>query len=127
MIRKSLVVILGLIIAAAWIATSYAQESEGHILRIVTYKAKPGKQDQLLKSSGEDVAKMYFGRPGLKWYKIYYDPSSGEIGTVTIWDRQADIDAFMKSDERKAAVKKYKPMISGDISTKVYQIYEQKK
>jgi quinol monooxygenase YgiN len=127
MIRKSLVVIQGLIIAAAWIATSYAQQFEGPILRIVTYKAKPGIQDQLLKSSAEDVAKMYFGRPGLKWYKIYYDPSSGEIGTVTIWESQADIDTFMKSDERKAAVKKYKPMIQGDISTKIYRVYEPKK
>lgn len=127
MIRKLLVVILCLIIAAAGIATSYAQQSAGPILRIVTYKATPGKQEQLLKSSAEDVAKMYFGRPGLKWYKIYYDPSSGEIGTVTIWESQADIDKFMKSDERNAAVKKYKPMILGDISTKVYQVYEPKK
>jgi heme-degrading monooxygenase HmoA len=57
----------------------------------------------------------------------YYDPSSGEMGTVTIWDNQADIDALMKSDERKAAVEKSKSLIEGDITTKVYQVYEPKK
>ena len=127
MIRKSFVVILGLIIAVAWIGTNYAQESSGPILRIFTYKAVPGKQEELLKGAGEDIPKLYAGKKGLQWYKIYYDPSSGEIGTVTIWDSQADVDAFMKSDARKVLVEKYKSMIQGDISAKVYQVYEPNK
>jgi quinol monooxygenase YgiN len=127
MIKKSLAVILALLITVAWIGTSYAEQSAGSILRILTYKAVPGKQEQLLKATGEDVLKLYAGRKGLQWYKIYYDPSSGEMGTVTIWDNQADIDALMKSDERKAAVEKSKSLIEGDITTKVYQVYEPKK
>lgn len=127
MIKKLLAVILALVITVAWIGTSYAQQSAGPILRILTYKAVPGKQEQLLKATGEDVLKLYAGRKGLQWYKIYYDPSSGEMGTVTIWDNQADIDALMKSDERKAAVEKSKSLIQGEISTKVYQVYEPKK
>ena len=127
MIRKTLAVIQGLIIALAWIGTSYTQESAGPILRIVTYKAAPGKQEQLLKGAGEDIPKMYAGRKGLQWYRIYYDPTSGEMGTVTIWDSQDYVDAFTKSDARKATVEKYKSMIQGDISTKVYQVYEAKR
>ncbi len=127
MIKKSLAVILALVIPVAWIGISYAQQSAGPILRIVTYKAAPGKQEQLLKGADEDIPKMYAGKKGLQWYKIYYDPSSGEMGTVTIWDSQADVDAFMNSDARKATVEKYKSLIQGDISTKVYQVYEPKK
>jgi heme-degrading monooxygenase HmoA len=127
MFRKSLLVILGLVITVVWIGTSYAQESAGPILRILTYKAAPGKQEELLKATGEDVLKLYAGRKGLQWYRIYYDPSSGEMGTVTIWDSQTDIDAFVKSDARKATVEKRRSLIQGDISTKVYQVYEPKK
>jgi quinol monooxygenase YgiN len=127
MIRKSLVVILGLIIGVAWIGTSYSQESSGPVLRILSYKALPGKQEELLKASGEDIPKLYAGRKGLQWYRIYYDPSSGEMGTVTVWDSHADVDAFMESDAREAVVEKYKPMIQGDISSRVYQVYEPKK
>ncbi len=127
MIKKSLAVILALVITVAWIGTNYAQQSTGPILRILAYKAVPGKQEQLLKATGEDVINLYTGRKGLQWYRIYYDPSSGEMGTVTIWDSQADIDAFMKSDARKATVENYRSLIQGDISTKVYQVYELKK
>ena len=127
MIRKSLVVILGLVITVSWIETNHAQQSAGPILRILTFKAAPGKQEELLKGSGQDIPKLYAGKKGLQWYRIYYDRSSGEMGTVTIWDSQADVDAFMKSYDRKAMVEKYKALIQGDISTKVYQVYEQKK
>ena len=127
MIKKLLAVILALLISLVWIEMSYAEQSAGPILRILSYKAAPDKQEQLLKATSEDVLKLYAGRKGLQWYRIYYDPSSSEMGTVTIWDNQADIDAFMKSDERKAAVEKSKSLIQGDISTKVYQVYEPKK
>ncbi len=127
MIKKSLAVIAALLITVALMGTSYAQQSEGPILRIVTFKAAPGKQEQLLKATGEDVPKLYAGRKGLKWYRIYYDPSSGEMGTVSIWDSQAYVDAFMNSDVRKATVERYRSLIQGDISTKVYQVYKTKK
>ncbi len=127
MIKKLLAVILALVPTVVWLEMSYAEQSAGPVLRILTYKAAPGKQEQLLKATGEDVLKLYAGRKGLQWYRIYYDPSSSEIGTVTIWDNQVDIDDFMKSDERKAAVEKSKSLIEGDITTKVYQLYEPKK
>ena len=127
MIRKSLAVILALVITVTWIGMNYAQESAGPILRIVTYKAAPGNQEELMKFTGEEIPKLYAEAKGLQWYKIYYDPSTSEFGTITIWDSQADVDAYTKSEARKAAVEKMKSLIQGDISTKVYQVYEPKK
>ena len=125
--KKSLAFIPALVIALTWIGMSYAQESAGPVLRILTYQAAAGKQEELMKFTGEEVPKLYAGAKGLQWYKIYYDPSAREFGTITIWDSQADMDAFTESDARGAAVEKMKPLIEGDPSAKVYQVYEPKK
>lgn len=68
-------------------------------------------------------AKIYDGAKGLVWVKFYFDPSTAERGSVSLWKSRADMDAFLNSDAYKALFPgKVKPHIKGEITVKVYPV-----
>ena len=101
--------------------------SAAPVLRIVSFTAAgPDQQQQALKLTDE-VNKIYLTAKGCQWVKFWSDAASGESGSVSLWDSQADAEAFMKSDAYKPIPEKLKPLIKGEMSRKIYQVYEPKK
>ena len=97
------------------------------VIRISTYKALPGKFEEVSKVTDEEITGVYAGMRGLKWVRFYYDPATGERGSVTLWADRSDLDAYMKSDERKGILVKLRPLIEGDVTSRIYVVYESKK
>jgi quinol monooxygenase YgiN len=64
---------------------------------------------------------------GIQWFKVDADSATGEIVAVTLWDRQADIDAFLTSNARQAVVEKTSALTKGEPSAEHYQVSEAKK
>ena len=97
------------------------------VLRIVSFTtAGPDQQQQALKLADE-TNKIYLAAKGCQWVKFWYDASSGESGSVSLWDSQADVEAFLKSDAYKPVPEKLKPLMKGEMSSKIYKVYEPKK
>ncbi|HMA18578.1 MAG TPA: hypothetical protein VKS03_09080, partial [Thermoanaerobaculia bacterium] len=65
----------------------------------------------------------YAGMKGLRWVKFYSDPKSGERGSVTVWADRAALDAYMTSEARKSLLAKLRPLIEGDVSSRIYVVY----
>ena len=97
------------------------------VIRISTYKALPGKFEEVSKVTDEEITGVYAGMRGLKWVRFYYDPTNGDRGSVTLWADRADLDAYMKSEERKGILAKLRPLIEGDVTSRIYVVYESKK
>ena len=97
------------------------------VIRISTYKALPGKFEEVSKVTDEEITGVYAGMRGLKWVRFYYDPATGDRGSVTLWADRSDLDAYMKSDERKGILAKLRPLIEGDVTSRIYVVYESKK
>jgi len=97
------------------------------VIRISSYKALPGKYGEVSKVTDEEITGVYAGMKGLKWVKFYYDPSTGERGSVTLWADRADLDAYMKSDARKGILARLRPLIEGDVTSRIYVVYESKR
>jgi quinol monooxygenase YgiN len=104
-------------------AIALAQE----VIRISSYRARFGRNAEISKVTDAEITGVYAGMKGLKWLKFYYDPVSGDRGSVTVWADRAALDAYMKSDERKSILEKLRPLIEGDVSSKIYVVYERKK
>jgi heme-degrading monooxygenase HmoA len=49
------------------------------------------------------------------------------MGSVSLWDSRADLDAFLKSDVYKGVPDKLKPFMKGTLSSAVFDVYEPKK
>jgi quinol monooxygenase YgiN len=96
------------------------------VLRVFTTTVSPDKRDQLPKIV-EDMTKLLAATKGISWFKVGSDPATGEIGAVTLWDSQAEMEAFVKSDARKAVNEKNRPLMQGEPSAKNYQVSEAKK
>lgn len=97
----------------------YAQE----VIRISSYMPRFGKNAEVSKVTDQEITGMYAGMKGLKWVKFYSDPKSGERGSVTVWADRAALDAYMTSEERKSLLAKLKPLIEGDVSSRIYVVY----
>jgi heme-degrading monooxygenase HmoA len=97
------------------------------VLRIVTFTAANSAKQQEALNLADEVNKVYSAAKGFQWVKFYYDASTRQTGSVSLWDSPADVDAFLKSDAYKGIPDKLKPLIKGKMSSKVYKVYEPKK
>ena len=104
-----------------------ASASAQHVIVLTHYQEIPGKEAQLSQVIDNDVSKKLAGVKGLQWIKFFYNPSTGERGAVSLWESQADWEAYLKSDVRKELLEKVQPLIQGEVSGKVYPVYEPKK
>jgi quinol monooxygenase YgiN len=96
------------------------------VLRVFTTTVLPDKRDQLPKIVA-DITQLLATTKNLQWFKVGSDPATGEIVAVTLWNSQAEIDAFLKSDARKALNEKNRPLMQGEPTVKSYQVSETKK
>ena len=127
MAKTLFAMILALTISVAWIGVSAAQQpATGQVLRVTTSTVLPDKQDQLAKTVDE-ITQLLAATKGVHWFKVGSDPATGEMVIVALWSSQAEIDAFLKSDARKAFVEKTRPLMQGEPSAKNYQVSEAKK
>jgi quinol monooxygenase YgiN len=94
------------------------------VIRISSYRAKFGKNAEVSKVTDEEITGVYAGMKGLKWVKFYYDPVSGERGSVTVWADRADLDAYMKSDARQGILAKLRPLIEEDVTSRIYVVHQ---
>ena len=104
-----------------------ASASAQHVITLTHYQEIPGKEAQLSQVIDHEVSKKLAGVKGLQWIKFFYNPSTGERGAVSLWESQADWEAYLKSDVRKELLEKVQPLIQGEVSGKVYPVYEPKK
>jgi quinol monooxygenase YgiN len=97
------------------------------VVRIATFTvAGPDQQEQVLKVA-DGASKDYGKAKGCQWVKFWYNPSTGENGSVSLWDNQSDLEAFLKSDAYKAILEKVKPLSKGDFASKVHAVHEPRK
>jgi quinol monooxygenase YgiN len=127
MTQKLCALLLTLIITAAWLGKSVAQQPQtSHVLRVYTTSVLPEKRDQL-PTVVHEMTQLLAATKAIQWFTVGSDPATGEIVAVTLWKSQADIDAFLTSEARKAAVEKTKALTKGDPTAKYYQVMETKK
>jgi quinol monooxygenase YgiN len=118
---------LALIITVTWIGLSAAQQpATGQVLRVFTTTVLPDKRDQMSKIVA-DITQLLTTTKSVQWFKVGSDPATGEIAAVTLWNSQAEVDAFLKSDARKALNEKNRPLMQGEPTAKSYQVSEAKK
>ena len=127
MVQKIFVLLFALIITATSIGMSAAQQpTTGQVLRVFTTTVLPDKRDQQPKIVA-DITQLLSATKGLQWFKVGTDVATGEIVAVTLWNSQAEVDAFLKSDARKALNEKNRPLMQGEPIAKQYQVSEAKK
>jgi quinol monooxygenase YgiN len=100
--------------------TGFAEE----VIRISSYKARFGRNAEISKVTDEEITGVYAGMKGLKWVKFYFDPTSGERGSVTLWADRAALDAYMKSEARQGILAKLRPLIEGDVTSRIFIVYQ---
>lgn len=94
------------------------------VIRISSYKARFGRNAEVSKVTDAEITGVYAGMKGLKWVKFYYDPASGERGSVTVWSDRSALDAYMKSEARKGILAKLRPLIEGDVTSRIYVVHQ---
>ena len=94
------------------------------VIRISSYKAQFGRNAEVSKVTDDEITGVYAGMKGLKWVKFYYDPTSGERGSVTVWSDRSALDAYMKSDARQGILAKLLPLIEGEVTSRVYVVHQ---
>jgi len=127
MAQKVFAFLLALTISSVWLGVSAAQQPmTGHVLRVVTATVLPDKREQLPKIVA-DITQLLAATKGILWFKVGSDPTTGEYVAVTLWNSQADIDAFLTSDARKSSIEKTRPLTQREPSAKNYHVTEAKK
>lgn len=116
--RVALVVTTAMVLLSV-AASGLAQE----VIRITSYTARFGKNAEVSKVTDDEITGVYAGMKGLRWVKFYSDPTSGERGSVTVWADRAALDAYMKSQARKDILARLRPLIEGDVTSRVYVAY----
>lgn len=116
--RVALVVTTAMVLLSV-AASGLAQE----VIRITSYTARFGKNAEVSKVTDDEITGVYAGMKGLRWVKFYSDPTSGERGSVTVWADRAALDAYMKSQARKDILARLRPLIEGDVTSRVYVVY----
>jgi len=121
---KSAVGNLLAVVAFAWSLAATADP----VVRYVHFTALGAQEQQaVLKLVDTEINKAYLGAKGCKWVKYLVDAKTLEMGSVSLWDSRADLDAFLKSDAYKGTPDKLKPYMKGALSSVVYDVYEPKK
>jgi quinol monooxygenase YgiN len=127
MAKTLFALLLALTTSFVWIGVSAAQQpATGQVLRVFTATVLPDKREQLPKIV-DDVTQLLAATKGILWFKVGSDPATGEYVAVALWNSQADIDAFLKSDARKSSIEKTRPLMQGEPSAKNYHVTEAKK
>jgi quinol monooxygenase YgiN len=127
MAQKVFAFLLALTISSVWLGMSAAQQPmTGHVLRVFTTTALPDKREQLPKIVA-DITQLLATTKGIQWFKVGSDPATGEIVAVMLWTSPAEMEAFLKSDARKALNEKNRPLMQGEPSAKNYHVTEAKK
>src|SRR5512147_2047570 len=121
--RFRLLISLVLVSLLAPAVRASAQE----VIRITSYTARFGRNAEISKVTDEEITGVYAGMKGLKFVKFYFDPTSGERGSVTVWADRAALDAYMTSEARKGILAKLKPLIEGEVMSRVYVVYSRGK
>jgi len=111
------------VVGLSFTASAVAQ----HVITLTHYQEIPGKEAQLSQVIDHEVSQKLTGVKGLQWIKFFYNPATGERGSVSLWESQADLEAYLKSDLRKELAGKVQPFIQGEVSSKGYPVYEPKK
>lgn len=104
-----------------------ARASAQEVIRITSYTARFGRNAEISKVTDEEITGVYAGMKGLKLVKFYFDPRSDERGSVTVWADRAALDAYMKSEVRKGILVKLKPLIEGEVTSRVFVVYNRGK
>jgi quinol monooxygenase YgiN len=94
------------------------------VIRITSYTARFARNAEISKVTDEEITGVYAGMKGLKWVKFYYDPTSGERGSVTHWTDRAALDAYMKSEARERLLARLRPLIEGDVTSRIYVVHQ---
>jgi quinol monooxygenase YgiN len=115
-----LFLVSGPILALVLAATASAQE----VIRISSYKPLAGRNAEVSKVTDEEVTGVYAGMKGLNWVKFYYDPVTGDRGSVTVWENRAALDAYMKSEARMGILAKLRPLIQEDVASRIYVVHQ---
>lgn len=119
--RRRLAVVAGVVtMSLAFSAIGLAQE----VIRLSTYRARFGKNAEVSKVTDAEITGVYAGMKGLKWVKFYFDPVSGERGSVTVWESREALDKYMKSEARAGILEKLRPLIEGDVTSRVFVVYQ---
>jgi quinol monooxygenase YgiN len=127
MVQKVFALLLAVTMTATGVSISTAQPTAtGQVLRVFTTTVLPEKRDQVPKIV-EEITQLLAATKSIQWFKVGSDPATGEIAAVTLWNSQADLDAFVKSDARKALNEKNRPLTRGEPAAKNYHVAETKK
>jgi len=120
-VRRRIALVAGVVAVQLSISgIALAQE----VIRISSYKARFGRNAEISKVTDAEITGMYAGMKGLKWVKFYFDPVSGERGSVTVWADRAALDAYMKSEARKDILEKLRPLIEGEVTSRIWVVYQ---
>jgi heme-degrading monooxygenase HmoA len=93
------------------------------VLRLVSATAAGPKQLKEIKKTAP--GKLYAAAKGCEWVKFWYDEATGETGSLSLWDSRDDLNTFLNSDAYKAMFPgKLKSLTKGNVSAKVYSVYE---
>ena len=127
MVQKVFALLFVLMLTVTWIGRSAAQPpATGQVLRVFTTTVLPDKRDQQPKIVA-DITQLLSATKGIQWFKVGWDAASGEIVAISLWSSRAEVDAFLKSDARKALNEKNRPLMQGEPIAKQYQVSEAKK
>ncbi len=127
MTQKLCTLILALTLTIMWLGKSAAQQpATGQVLRVFTTIVSPDKRDQQPKTVA-DITQLLATTKGIQWFKVGSDPATGEIVAVMLWTNPAEMEAFLKSDVRKALNEKNRPLMQGEPTAKNYQVADTKK
>jgi quinol monooxygenase YgiN len=119
-IRRPVSFVCAVIVLVSLSAVARGEE----VIRISSYRARFGKNAEVSKVTDAEITGVYAGMKGLKWVKFYYDPLSGERGSVTVWSDRAALDAYMKSEARKGILAKLAPLIEGEVTSRIYVVHQ---
>jgi len=73
-----------------------------------------------------EITQVLATTKSIQSFKVGSDPATGEIVSVTLWNSQATVEAFLNSDARKTLTEKIRPLMQGEPSVKIYQVADTK-
>ena len=95
----------------------------GQFLVLNSYQEVTGKGSQLSKVISNEVIVKLSDVKGLELNRFYYNPSTGERGSVFVWKSETDWNKYLTSDLRKKLVSKVKPFVNGKVTSKGFLVY----
>lgn len=110
----AVLIVLGALLSPPALAQQY--------IVINHYQEIPAKSEQLSETIDEVIKKLSIVK-GLIWKEFYYDSAVGKRGSVLVWRSEADWEAYLKSDLRKALVNKLRPLLQGTVKSNGYPVY----